>query len=122
MNRKIVSAVVLFSIVAVVAFEGCVGTNTSSGAGHSVEMKNIAFNPTTLTVKNGTTVTWYNNDTTTHTVTSDDGSFQSSGDLAPGQTYSVTFNKTGTFTYHCSIHPAQMKAKVVVQSGSTSVY
>ncbi len=113
MKRRNVSVLILVSILTIFAFQGCIGTNTSSISA-SVEMVNKAFVPATLGITSGTTVTWYNNDTVTHTVTSDDGSFPSSGNIAPGQTYSVTFNQTGTFGYHCSIH-IFMRAEIIVQ-------
>jgi plastocyanin len=49
----------------------------------------------------------------THTVTSDNGSFDSSA-LASGKTFQFTFSKPGTYTYHCSIH-ASMTATIIVQ-------
>jgi plastocyanin len=88
-------------------------TTGSPGAGNAVTIAGFAFSPASLTVKVGDAVTWTNNDSTTHTVTADDGSF-SSGDVAPGATFSFTFKKAGSFGYHCSIHPS-MTATVVVQ-------
>ena len=84
------------------------GTNTSSKG----------FYPSTITVVLGVnnTVVWTNNDTSPHTVTADDGSF-TSGNLAPGQTYSYTFGSAGTYHYHCTYHP-WMVATVIVKSGS----
>lgn len=79
---------------------------------NSVIIQGNAFNPDTLTVKVGTTVTWTNNDSYDHTVTSDTGVFDS-GHVSSGQSYTYTFAKTGTFPYHCSIHTF-MTAKVVV--------
>jgi plastocyanin len=79
----------------------------------AVTIAGFAFLPQTLTVAKGTTVTWTNNDSTTHTVTSDSGVWDS-GNLAPGKTFSFTFNQTGTFPYHCNIH-SSMTAKIVVQ-------
>lgn len=79
----------------------------------TVDIKNFAFSPATLTVKVGTRVTWTNNDTVSHTVTSDTGSLLSSPTIAPGQTFSFTFNNVGTTNYHCAIHP-MMKGKVIV--------
>ena len=75
-------------------------------------IQNFAFNPASVTASVGSTVTWTNQDTTAHTVTADDGSFDSKN-ITNGQTFSQTFSKAGTFTYHCSIH-SQMKATVVV--------
>lgn len=87
----------------------------AQGASASVSIQNFAFAPGTIQVAAGTTVTWTNNDQTTHTVTADDGSFDS-GDVAPGGTFSMTFNTPGTFAYHCKIHPF-MTASVVVTGG-----
>ena len=50
---------------------------------------------------------------TAHTVTADDGSFDSKS-LASNATFSQTFAKAGTFAYHCAIHPG-MKGTVTVQ-------
>jgi plastocyanin len=61
----------------------------------------------------GTTVTWTNNDTTAHTSTADNGQW-SSGSLAPGQSFSTMMSTSGTFTYHCTIHPG-MVGTVTVQ-------
>lgn len=77
-----------------------------------VTIQNYAFTPETITVKKGTTVTWTNSDTVEHSVTADDGSFDT-GLIATGKTGTHTFDKTGTFRYHCTPHPS-MKAKVVV--------
>ena len=57
-----------------------------------------------VTVEPGTTVTWVNEGTVPHTVTSDDGQFDS-GVLMPGDSYTVMFKGQGTITYHCAIHP-----------------
>ncbi len=79
----------------------------------SVTIKDFEFTPASITVSVGATVTWTNDGPSTHTVTADDGSFNS-GNLDKGKTFSHTFNTAGTFGYHCSIHPF-MTATVVVQ-------
>ncbi len=79
----------------------------------SVTIKNFSFSPATLTVKSGTKVTWTNNDTAPHTVTSDSGNQLNSSTLSPGQSFSYTFTDAGTIDYHCAIHPS-MKGTVVV--------
>lgn len=83
---------------------------------NKVSIKNFAFSPAAITVKVGTTVTWTNNDSTTHTVTSTDSpvSFDS-GNLAPGKTYSFTFTKAGGYKYHCSIHTDMVGSVTVTE-------
>lgn len=79
----------------------------------AVTISGFAFSPQTLTVAKGTTVTWTNNDSSTHSVTSDTGVWDS-GNLSTGKSFSFTFNQVGTFPYHCNIH-SSMTAKIVVQ-------
>ncbi len=78
-----------------------------------VSISGFAFNPATITIKVGQTVTWTNQDTAAHNIVADDNSW-SSPSIAQGASYSHTFTTTGTFPYHCSIHPF-MKATVIVQ-------
>ena len=88
-----------------------VETPTSSNV--TVNIKNFVFNPTTITIKSGTRVTWVNNDSVPHTVTSDSGSLLNSGTLAPGQSFSFSFSSVTSVNYHCALHPA-MKGTVIV--------
>lgn len=83
------------------------------GGGNAVTIQNFAFGPATLDVAVGTTVTWTNQDSTSHTATADDGSFDSKP-IAAGATFSQTFSTAGTFTYHCSIH-SSMTGTITVQ-------
>lgn len=73
----------------------------------TIDISNFAFSPKTLTISAGTTVEWINKDSATHTSTSDSGDPASwdSGPLATNATFNFTFTKTGTYTYHCAIHP-----------------
>jgi plastocyanin len=73
-----------------------------------------AYEPTELTVKAGTPVTWINNGAVVHTVTADDGKTFNSGDMGPKASFSFTANSAGTFAYHCTYHP-WMKGTVTVQ-------
>jgi plastocyanin len=84
-----------------------------AAASATVMIQNYAFDPLTLTVKVGTTVTWTNGDNVTHTVTSDTGLFDS-GDLAQGATFSYTFTTAGTYAYHCTPHHATMSGTIIV--------
>lgn len=79
----------------------------------AVQLKGFAFAPTATTVKVGQKVTWTNEDSATHNVVADDGSFKSD-DLGQGDTYSFTPKKAGTFSYVCTYH-SQMKATLTVK-------
>ena|SRR5215831_7794806 len=88
-------------------------SNNTTSSNPNLSIKNMAFSVTTLQITAGTTVKWTNNDGIAHTVTANDGSFDS-GNIAPGASYSKTFSTKGSFAYHCNIHP-MMTATVVVQ-------
>jgi plastocyanin len=81
----------------------------------TVSIQDFSFNPGQITVAPGTTVTWTNEGPSPHTTTADDGSWDS-GTLQQGEDFSFTFDKPGTYTYHCSIHP-DMTASVKVSGG-----
>jgi len=92
---------------------GTGGTGGTSGPGaNEVFIQGIAFNPATITVAAGTTITWTNKDPITHTVTSD-SKLWDSGSVGPNGTFSFTFATAGTFPYHCNVHPS-MTASVTV--------
>jgi plastocyanin len=78
-----------------------VGAITDNEA--NVSITDNEYSEASLSVDAGTTVTWVNEGTNTHTVTADDGSFDS-GDLEPGDSFSYTFDDAGTFDYHCEYH------------------
>jgi plastocyanin len=61
------------------------------------------FNPPELTIPVGSTVVWNQNGASQHTITADDGSFDS-GPLASGMTYNVIFDEPGEYPYYCSLH------------------
>ena len=63
-----------------------------------------AFGTNPLTVSAGTTISWLNGDSTTHTSVADGGSWNS-GNIAPGARFNFTFQSAGQFTYNCQIHP-----------------
>lgn len=131
-NKYLIFAILM--ILGIVSVSGCTNNSQSGTTANTVNIQNMAFNPATLNVKVGTTVKWVNMDSTTHQVVSNTGVFNS-GVLKNGQSYTYTFNKTGTYPYYCSIHPS-MKGTIVVtktapsntstssksSSGSTSGY
>jgi plastocyanin len=79
-----------------------------------VSIENFAFSPQTIEIAVGDTVTWTNNDSTSHTASqSPSGSGFQSGTLAPGASFSQTFDTPGTYDYFCEFH-ANMTGAVVV--------
>jgi plastocyanin len=78
-----------------------------------IVVKDFMFNPTPLTVKAGSTVTWTNMDDEPHTVVSDTGVFKSGG-MDTNESFSYKFDKPGTYHFTCSIHP-RMVGTIVVQ-------
>lgn len=80
---------------------------------HSVAIDGTSFQPATLTVKVGDSVTWINKDPFPHTVTSTAGGFDSR-DIAPGKSWKYTATKKGEFAYVCVLHPT-MKATLKVE-------
>lgn len=83
----------------------------------TVTIQGFTFGPASVTVQVGDTVTWSNEDTTAHTATAGDGSFDT-GSVAAGATGSATFATAGTYAYACAIHPA-MTGTVVVEAASS---
>ncbi len=86
----------------------------SAPAAREASIDNFSFSPATITVPQGTTLTWINHDDIPHTVVSNDQQFKSKA-LDTGDKFSYTFTKAGTYSYFCSIHP-KMVAKVVVEA------
>ena len=99
--------------VAAVSFLPQVGlTIAHQDTAFDIAVVDFAFEPGTVSVPAGATITWTNSGSRPHTVTADDGSFDS-GRLDPGEQFSQTFDQPGTFTYHCGFHP-EMQGSIVV--------
>ncbi|MCC6315432.1 MAG: cupredoxin family copper-binding protein [Thermomicrobiales bacterium] len=90
---------------------------TDTGA--AIRVVDFAFEPAQMQVAAGTTVTWTNDGQAAHTVTADDGSFDS-GRLDPGEAFSQRFDRPGTYAYHCGFH-ASMHGTVVVTEAPDGV-
>ncbi|MBI4686906.1 MAG: cupredoxin domain-containing protein [Nitrospirae bacterium] len=109
MQRKILS-IIVFLIMLLFVLSQAVQAEE-----YKVFMKNWKYNPQELTVKVGDKVIWINDNDTRHTVTFYDQSITSSGYLKPEETYSLTFEKPGVFSYHCIPHGDYgMSGKVTV--------
>lgn len=87
-------------------------TFAAQGPEANVAIVDFGFDPADVSVDAGTTVVWINQGAVAHTVTADDGSFDS-GQLDPGGSFTQLFDTVGTYTYHCEIH-SEMVGSVVV--------
>jgi plastocyanin len=88
-------------------------THPSASGKSVVTIDNFAYSPRQLKIEAGTRVTWVNHDDVPHTVSSSDKRFVSSGALDTDDTYSVSFDSPGTYTYFCAVHP-HMTGSVIV--------
>ena len=85
----------------------------TSSKQNTIEIKDFAFNPQTITVKSGQTITWINRDEEPHTIVSVEKQFKKSSALDTDQTFTITTGAPGTYTYFCSVHP-KMTGTIVV--------
>jgi plastocyanin len=102
------------------------GGDPTGSNGNVVTLTNLSFDPSSMTVSAGSSVTWKWNDCSgadgyggytgcvAHNVTFDDGSNVASVTQQQG-TFTRVFNAKGTFKYHCSIHGQPMSGQIVVQ-------
>ena len=88
----------------------------------TVEVVDNAFDPESVTITAGDTVTWDVAGTNPHTITADDGSFDQS--VSTGDTFEQTFDTPGTYAYYCRIHGAAggvgMSGTIVVEAAAAS--
>jgi len=106
--RSIIFAMLLLgSVVAAGALPGFTsnGKTPAPAAGATVTISNFQFGPKVVRIKAGGEVTWEVKEGT-HTVTADNGSFESPT-LSAGKKYSHTFPTPGAFKYYCSFHGAK---------------
>jgi plastocyanin len=118
---------VLLAIVVAALLVGCGGgssysggsTAAGSGAGgggsaKSVKIVDYTYEPASLTVPVGTTVSFTNRDSTAHTATSKESGAFESGSIEPGKSAEITLDKAGTYAYFCAFHPF-MKGTIEVE-------
>ncbi len=79
-----------------------------------ISIAQLSYQTPALDLDAGTTVVWTNEDPLVHTVTADDESFDS-GIIEPGNSWAYTFDRPGTYAYHCTPHPF-MTARVTVRA------
>src|SRR5436305_14062089 len=91
----------------------------ASTATKTVSITATGFTPASRTIATTDAIKWTNNDTKTHQVVANNGSFVSPT-IAPGKSYTHTFNTAGTFRYHDALHPA-LTGKIVVNGPPPAV-
>ena len=110
MKIILISLLALPAVIVLVA--GCSSSpsspNPPAAETHDVSMTASTFSPATITINEGDTIRWTNNDIRTHTSISGtngvpDGIWNS-GDVAIGATYEKVFNAAGTYPYYCHYH------------------
>lgn len=89
-------------------------TAPATTASNSVDISGMQFQPATIRVKAGEKITWINNATMPHTVTSPNDGLLASQQLNRGSVFSHTFEQPGTYTYYCALHPS-MTGTVIVE-------
>jgi hypothetical protein len=87
------------------------GGSYGSARDDTVYVRNMAFNPAEVRIRQGEDVTWLFGDREPHTVTADNNSFDS-GKRADGE-FRLRFDQVGTYSYHCALHP-NMRGRVLV--------
>jgi len=104
--KKIIVAFAFFTFL----LTGC--QKDESGTNEVILNMN-KFSPSSITVSSGTTITWTNKESVTHTVTSNTALFES-GNMGKNDKFTYTFSTVGTFPYHCKFHGG-MTGTVIVE-------
>jgi plastocyanin len=89
-------------------------SSSSSGGAVTVSMKNIQFNPKTVSVKVGQTVKWVNDEDVPHNVKAESGASFASKTFSKGGTFEFTPKTAGTISYVCTIHAPAMAGTLTV--------
>lgn len=121
LGRSIQRALLLPLAVIAVALLASVAASAANSPAQIVTCPGFSgcFSPNPIQIPAGSTVTWLNNTSLTHTATSDTGAWDT-GDIASGQTSTaITFSTAGTFAYHCTIHPT-MRGSIIVTAAATA--
>jgi plastocyanin len=75
------------------------------------------FQPASVTIKAGSVIVWIDMSDAPHTITSDSGapiSFNTTSNVTEGHSFALIFTMSGTYPYHCNIHPTTMKGTITV--------
>jgi plastocyanin len=118
MMRYALAAAVLGAVVGSGLAGGVLVARAQTSA-TAVSIHNFTFNPQTVTVKAGTTVTWTNKDDIPHGIAATNNAFKRSQALDTDDSYSFTFTTPGTYQYFCYVHP-HMTGTIVVEAAAGS--
>src|ERR1051326_7993652 len=115
MKKTMIATSLIALAIAALVLLGPVPARSEDNNAQPIEVKidNFTFGPDALTVPVHSTVTWANKGDIPHTVVAKDGAFRSKA-LDTDQKFSFKFDKPGTYSYYCSVHP-KMVGKIVVQ-------
>jgi plastocyanin len=85
---------------------GWAGTASTEPSETKIAIENFSFEPKSVTILAGASVTWVNKDDVPHTVTAqgDNPAFDS-GALDTDDKFTIKFSKPGTYKYYCKVHP-----------------
>src|SRR5689334_23003779 len=112
-NRLILPRVGFFMLCSVLLFHYCAReTKRNVPKLHTVEIKQMKFQPAELIVQKGDTVIWINNDIVAHDVTEQSNKEWTSSLMPVGQSWSLVVTQSAD--YYCSIHVV-MKGKLIVE-------
>ena len=116
--NTIISKITIAALLSGFSLFAVAGEMTDASTGNAkenkIEIKDFAFNPQTITVKSGETVTWINRDEEPHTIVSVGKQFKKSTALDTDQEFTLAVGAPGTYDYFCSVHP-KMTGTIVVE-------
>ena len=116
--NTLINKITIAALLSGLSFSALAGETKDTGSGgagqNKIEIKDFAFNPQTITVKSGETITWINRDEEPHTVVSVGKQFKKSSALDTDQAYTIVAGAPGTYSYFCSVHP-KMTGTIIVE-------
>jgi len=121
---RFVGIVAVIALVALFTLVPLAGAAPRAAETKNVAIKDFAFEPKTISINVGDTITWTNEGPSPHTVTADAADSFDSGNLDKGATYSETFDEVGTFAYYCKYHGSKggtgMAGSIVVAEAAAA--
>ena len=111
LQRSLLPVAVLLGTIVVAAGCGSSGSSEPVATTKVSMAKSYRFDPGTIKIKAGDTVTWTNNDNFTHTVKVEG---EEDHKVGRGDSVSITFDKPGSYDYVCTLHSKDMSGTVIV--------